>query len=57
LQEEKKILSEATQEVGGTLIVEEGLMVMAGAEWVEWYQTHEFNLFDAIQFAPFQPLP
>jgi hypothetical protein len=42
-----------TQEVGGTLIGEDGLVVMAEAEWVEWYQTHVLNVFDAI---PFQPL-
>ena len=28
------------QEVGGTLIGEDRLVVMAGAESVEWYQTH-----------------
>ena len=28
------------QEVGGTLIGEDGLVVMAGAESVEWYQIH-----------------
>ena len=27
-----------SQEVGGTLIGEDGLVVMAGAESVEWYQ-------------------
>ena len=41
----------STQEVGGTLVREDGLMVMAGAESVEWYQIHH-----AIPFAPFQPL-
>ena len=30
-----------TQEVGGTLIGEDGLVVMAGAESVEWYQIHQ----------------
>jgi hypothetical protein len=44
------------QGVGGTLIGEDGLVVMAGAELVEWYQTHGFYAFDAILFAPFQPL-
>jgi hypothetical protein len=29
-----------SQEVGGTLIGEDGLVVMAVAESVEWYQTH-----------------
>ena len=38
---------------GGTLIVEDGLVVITGAEWVEWYQTHGFQVFDAIPFAPF----
>jgi hypothetical protein len=44
------------QEVGGTLIGEDGLMVMAGAESVEWYQIHGFQVFDAVPFAPVQPL-
>ena len=38
------------QEVGGTLIGEDGLVVMAGAELVEWYQIH------ANPFAPFKSL-
>jgi hypothetical protein len=29
---------------------------MAGAEEMEWYQIHGFHVFDAISFAPFQPL-
>lgn len=41
------------QEVGGTLIGEDRLVVMAGEEW---YQTHGFHVFDAIPFTPFQPL-
>ena len=41
-----------TQEVGGTLIGEDGLVVMAGAELVEWYQTHVFY----VPFTPFQLL-
>jgi hypothetical protein len=48
-----------TQEVGGTLIGENGFVVMAGVELVEWYQiqqTHSFQVIDAIPFAPFQPL-
>ena len=51
-----------SQEVGGNLIGEDGLVVMAGAELVEWYQIHQthgfhgFHVFDAIPFAPFQPL-
>ena len=48
-----------SQEVGGTLIGENGLVVMAGAELVEWYQihqTHSFHVFDAIPFPPFQTL-
>jgi hypothetical protein len=42
------------QEVGGTLIGEGRLVVMAGVELVEWYQiqTHGFHVFDAIPFAP-----
>ena len=45
------------QEVDGTLIGEEGFVVMAGAESVECYQIHQtygFHVFDAIPFAPFQ---
>jgi hypothetical protein len=48
-----------TQEVGGTLIGEDGLMVMTGVESVELYQTHGFHgfqEFDAVPFAPFRPL-
>ena len=48
-----------SQEVGGTSIEENGLLVMAGEESVEWYQihqTHVFHVFDAIPFAPLQPL-
>jgi hypothetical protein len=44
------------QEVGGTLIGKDGLVVMAGAESVEWYQIHGFHVFDAIPFAPFHTL-
>jgi hypothetical protein len=47
------------QEVGGTLIGEDGLVVMAGAESVEWYQLHQtcsFPVFDSIPFALFQTL-
>jgi hypothetical protein len=39
------------QEVGGTLIWESELMVMTGAESVEWYQIHGFQVF-AIPLAP-----
>ena len=48
-----------SQDVGGTLIGEDGLVIMAGAELVEWYQihqTHGFHVFDTIPFVPFQPL-
>ena len=48
-----------SQEVGCTLIGEDGLMVMAGAESVEWYlihQTNGFHVLDAIPFAPLQTL-
>jgi hypothetical protein len=37
----------ASQEVGGTLIGEDRLMVMAGMEYVDWYQiqpTHGFHV-------------
>ena len=47
------------QEVGGTLIGEDGLMVMTGGELVECFQIeqiHGFHLFNAIPFTPFQPL-
>jgi hypothetical protein len=47
------------QEDGGTLIGEDGLVLMAGAESVEWYQlhqTHGFHMFDTIPFALFRPL-
>ena len=37
------------QEVGCTLIGEDGLVVMAGAEW---YQVHGFHVFDAIRSIP-----
>ena len=36
------------QEVGGTFIVEEGLVVMAGAELVEWYQIHHTDGFPCV---------
>ena len=45
-----------SQEVCGTLIGENRLVIMAGAESVEWYQTDRFHVFDAIPFTPFQPL-
>ena len=47
------------QEVGGTLIGEDGLVVMAGVDYVEWFkihQSHGFQVIDAILFAPLQPL-
>ena len=47
------------KEVGGTLIGENRLVVMTGAELVEWYQihqTHEFQVFDAIPVASFRPV-
>jgi hypothetical protein len=43
------------QDVGGTLIGEDGLAVMAGAESEEWFQTHQI-WFDAVPFALFQTL-
>jgi hypothetical protein len=42
---------ERTQEVGGTLIGEDGLMVMAGEELVEWYQIHQTHGF-SIYYEP-----
>jgi hypothetical protein len=39
-----------SQEVGGTLIGEDGLVVMDG---VELYQIHPMHVFDAIPFASF----
>ena len=48
-----------SQEVGGTLIGENELVVMTGAESVEWFQIHQtngFQVFDEIPFAPFRPL-
>jgi hypothetical protein len=50
------LLISVPQEVGGTLIGEDRLVVMTGAELVEWYQTHQthgFQMFDANLFAPF----
>ena len=47
------------QVFGGTLIGVSGLVVMTGAESVEWdqiHQTHGFHVFDAIPFTPFQIL-
>ena len=44
------------EEVGGTLIGDNGLVVTAEAESLEWYQTHQTHVFDAIPFAPFQLL-
>ena len=42
------------EEVGGTLIGKNVLVVMTGVELVEWYQihhTHGFQVFNAIPFA------
>jgi hypothetical protein len=47
------------QEVGGTLTGEDGLVVMAGAEYVERYRMHQtlgFHVFNAIPLVPFQTL-
>jgi hypothetical protein len=47
------------QEVGGTLIGENGLVVVIGVGSVEWYETHQthgFQVFDAIPLALFQTL-
>ena len=43
------------QEVGNTLIGEDGLVVMIGAESNTWFP-YGFHVFDAIRFAPFGPL-
>ena len=40
------------QEIGGTLIGEDRLVVMAGIEWYQIHQTHGFHVFDAILFIP-----
>jgi hypothetical protein len=40
-----------SHEVSGTLIGEDGLMVMAGMESVEWYQIHTTHGFQV--FMPF----
>ena len=56
---EIRMINMHPQEVGGTLIGEDGLVVMTGAESVEWYQMHQtsgFYEFDAIPFAPFRIL-
>ena len=45
-----------TQEAGGYLFGEDGLVVTAGAEELEWHETHGFYVVDAIPFTPFQPL-
>ena len=47
-------VSLVAHEVGGTLIGENKLVVIAGEESVEWYQihqTHGFQVFGAIPFA------
>lgn len=44
------------EEVGGTLFGDIGLLVMAEAESLEWYQIHQTHVFDSIPFAPFQLL-
>jgi hypothetical protein len=47
------------QEVGGTLIGEDRLVEMTGAELVECkqiHQTHGFQVLDNIPFAPFRAL-
>jgi hypothetical protein len=36
---------ESPQQVGGTLIGKNGLVLMTG---VEWYQTHGFQMFESI---------
>ena len=47
-----KMYATKLQEVGGTLIGVDGLVLMAGAELVEWYQLHQthglmpFHLLD-----------
>ena len=38
---------------GGTLIGENRLIVMAGTECMEWYQTHGFHYYEL--FSPHQP--
>ena len=44
-------------EAGGTLIGEDGLVLVAGAELMEWYQIHQTHGFHvSIPFALFRPL-
>jgi hypothetical protein len=45
-----------SQEVGGNLFGEHGLVVMTGAELMERYKTYCFDVFDAIPFSQFGPL-
>ena len=47
-----------SQAAVGTLIGEDGLVVMAGEESMEWYQIHQiyFHVIDTIPFTPFQTL-
>jgi hypothetical protein len=52
----KHVSCTGQQELGGTLIGENGLVVLTEAESVEWDQTNGFHVFDAIPFAPFRPL-
>lgn len=47
------------QVAGGALIGQDGLIVMAGIEFMEWYQTHQTHGFKVLDFFPFtlfQPL-
>ena len=47
--------SRLLKSTGGSLI-EDGLLVMDGTEFMDWYPTHGFLVFDAIPFNPFQLL-
>ena len=40
------------QEVGGTLIGEDGVVVMVGPEWVAWYQIYQNQGFHSIHAVP-----
>ena len=46
----------APQEVGGTVIWEDGLTAMAVATYAGCYQIHHFHGFGAIPFTPFLTL-
>jgi hypothetical protein len=42
-----------SQQVGVSLIGENGLVLMTGVEWYQIHQTHGFQVFDAVPFVLF----